>query len=167
MKLLLVFLSIFAISVVTFFVFNPYIYTEEKTDTRQFDGAHFGFVHAFTDNNTAMDFDDAVWLTGTVAEDAAIRAGICTEETRMECLPNDFFIENSEKKSERLAIHPDVTVVMQTWNMEETGGVRNQEISLTHFANLINDPTLHWRNLPYRITVVGDEVTRIEEVYVP
>jgi hypothetical protein len=131
------------------------------------DGEHLGFIHAFTDNNTAIDFDESLWLTGTEAEDAAIRAGLCDEETRGDCLPNDFFIENAEVQDERVAIAPGVKISMQTWKMEETGEVAAREISLSDFAALIDDPAAHWQELPYRITIDNNMVTNIEEVYIP
>ncbi len=131
------------------------------------DGEHLGFIHAFTDNAAAMDFDDARWLSGREGEDAAIAAGHCTEATRSECLPNDFFIQNDIRKDERLAVSPDARVVMQTWKMEETGQVADREIPLADLAGLMNDPALHWRTLPYRITITNGAVTRIAEVYIP
>ena len=126
-----------------------------------------GFIHALTDNNTAFDFDDATWLTGAAAEDAAIEAGLCTEETRGECTPNDFFIKNEVVKDERLVLDPNTLVLMMTWRMEETSEVAPHEISLADFATLINDPALHWSSLPYAVVVADSVVVQIEEVYVP
>ncbi len=152
-----------------FHALNTYIYKEKQgDDPKSFaDGEYLGFIHALTDNNTAMDFDDGVWLTGPTALEAAIQAGLCTEETFESCLPNGYFIENKEEKNERLTIDPNALVLMFTWEMEETGEVAGREISLAEFATLINDETLHWHHLPYSIVVQNDTVTRIEEVYIP
>lgn len=162
------FVSIIAIVLTTVYVLNTHIYIEKQEGSSVLeDGEYFGFIRALTDNNTAMDFDDATWLTGKEGENAAIRAGFCTEGTRSECLPNDFFIENTENKSIRIVIDPAVMIFMQTWMMEETGEIASREIDMRDFADLINDLALHWHNLPYRITVTGNGVTRIEEIYVP
>src|SRR3989344_3027470 len=60
------------------------------------DGEYLGFIHAVGAGSRAyIEFDDAVWLSGAAGEDAAIVAGLCTEETRSECLPNDYFLKNS------------------------------------------------------------------------
>lgn len=151
-----------------FYALNTYIYNEKQGERVQFsDGEHLGFIHTITDNNTAMDFDDAVWLMGKVAEDAAIEAGFCTEETRVECLPNDYFIHNEKEKDVRLVIDSRAIFFLQTWQMPERGEVAKREISLSDFAALINDPTLHWSKLPYTITIKDGIVTRIEEVYIP
>lgn len=165
------FLWVFGILVVIcagFFVFNSYIYEQKQGVSADFpDGKYLGFIHALTDNNTSMDFDDAVWLTGTDAEDAAIRANLCTEETRTDCAPNDYFIENTSQKDERVAVSSQARVIMQTWNMEATGQVADQEISLDEFSRLINDPKLHWNKLPYEITVRDNTVSKINEIYIP
>jgi len=168
MKALIWVLSCIVIIFAMFYTLNTYIDTEKQGEVSQFrDGKYLGFIHALTDNGTRMDFDDATWLTGVAGQDAAIRAGICTEETRDECLPNDYFIENTVVEDAGLSIDPSIRVFMQTYQMEETGQVATREINLNDLATLINDPKAHWSTLPYTITVANNAVVRIEEVYVP
>ncbi len=169
MKWIVRILILLIVVVGLFYALNGYIYNEKQgAETPALsNGEHLGFIHALIDNNTAMDFDDAIWLTGTAAEDAAIAAGICTEETRNECTPNGYFIQNSTRDDARISIDPQTVVVMQTKNMEETGGIEAKQISLTEFASLINDQNLHWNELPYTITITNNTVTRIAEVYIP
>lgn len=112
-------------------------------------------------------FDRATWLTGPDAEDAAIQAGFCTEETRSECLPNNFFIENVDRNVTELALSEDVTVTLMTWQMEETGAVIDRTVPLETFQALIQDESLHWNTLPYTVTVTEGLVSRIHEVYIP
>ncbi len=130
-------------------------------------GEQLGFIHAVVEDEAVMLFDDALWLTGTEAENAAIAAGHCTQETRTDCLPNGYFILNATQRDEQIAVSPSAEVIMQTYNMSETGEVRDYPISLTEFARLINDPDLHFSKLPYTITVEDGEVTRVAEVYIP
>jgi hypothetical protein len=168
MKSLYWFLGIVAVALLLVFALNTYIYNEKQGEVVDFqDGRQLGFVYAFVDNNTGADFDDALWLTGKDAEDAAIQKGICTEATRAECLPNDYFIENTNESTVRIAISPEVKIIMQTWNMEETGRVEPVEISLEEFAPKINSEEFHWHHLPYYITVKDNVVVLIEEVYIP
>lgn len=131
------------------------------------DGTYLGYIRDVDTAAMELAFDDAVWLTGAAGQEAAIEAGHCTEETRSECLPNDYFIKNAVAAEERLAIDRDALVFMQTWKMEETGEVTTREIGLEDLAGLINDPASHWGALPYRISVRDGRVTRIEEVYIP
>lgn len=127
-----------------------------------------GFIrYVDTSKDIRISFDEAEWLSGKAGEDAAIRAGVCTEETRDECLPNDYFIDNPSTSTPLLyEANPRAKVIMQTLDME-TKGVTPHEIDLATFAKLINDKSLHWNTLPYHLTVQGNIVTKIEEIYVP
>lgn len=157
-----------AILAMGFFAFNTYIYEEKQSDELPLvDGVYLGHLHAFMDNNTALEFDDVRWLSGDEGIRAAIDAGLCTQDSRDECLPNDYIITNDEVKNIRVPVQPSVRIIMQTWKMQETGEVASREISLDELSVLINDSSLHWYKLPYRITVSEGSVSLIEEVYVP
>lgn len=131
------------------------------------DGKYLGYIHDVSVPDLMISFDDAVWLAGAAAQDAAIAAGRCTEANRSECTPNDYFIKNEKVHDEIVSLDQNALLFMQTWKMEETGEVAEREIGLNDFAKLINDPVLHWRTLPYNITIQSGKITRIEEVYIP
>lgn len=124
----------------------------------------FGFI-TNVEGNT-ITFDEARWLTGKEGEDAAIAAGLCTEATRAECLPNDFYILNDTTTTQPLTLADDVVIAMATLNME-TDGVKETQISPDDFSQLINNPTQHWSKLPYQMIVEDGKITILEEVYVP
>lgn len=158
----------FLILVAVIVVGGSYWFIEQGHKTISFgDGKYLGYVHEIDAGKMVLAFDDAVWLTGKAAEDAAIEAGHCTEDTRSECVPNDYFIKNADVRDELLPLDRNLRLFMQTWKMEETGMVAEREINLTDFSGLINDRSLHWRNLPYNVTIQNGKVTRIEEVYIP
>jgi len=126
-----------------------------------------GFIRSVTTNgNYGIFFDEAVWLSGTEGEDAAIAAGLCTEVTRRDCLPNDFIIKNETETTELLEFGTGIIVTMQTLGMEENG-VKDRTISKQEFEQLINDPQAHWRQLPYRILLRNGHVTEVTEIYIP
>lgn len=127
----------------------------------------FGFIRAITTEGIVVVlFDDAKWLFGKDGEDAAIRAGTCTEKTRKDCLPNDYFIENISSTTIPLPLNAKVTIGMKTWNAGDKG-ILDQQISVNDFVVLINDSKVHWNKLPYNVTVENGNIVRIEEVYIP
>ena len=139
---------------------------EQVLESVTFTKKDFGFIHEVHAEDQTILFDDAAMLTGEAAKDAAIRAGVCTEATREECTPNDFFIENVDDGLEELHVDENVVIQMVTY---ETGEPESQEepISFSEFSELINNRTLHWRELPYRIQMHGNTVIKIEEQYIP
>lgn len=156
-----------------FYIVNTYVYDQKQGDavTPLSNGTHLGFIHAFTDNNTAIDFDDAELLTGKDAEEAAMAAGQCSAATRQDCAPGGYFIANPSPIDVRVVVDPQVEVYTQVWQPDETnpdtGAFAPSLFATSDFAIFINDPGLQWQHTPYTITVHNGVVTRIEEVYVP
>lgn len=126
----------------------------------------FGFIAMANASDRTIEFDDAAWLTGIPGEDAAIEAGLCTQEARAECLPNDFYIYNEDEKIVPMSLAENVAVYMVTLNAE-TSGVKREYVSFETFAKLISDSALHWQKLPYNVSTQNGKVIMIEEVYIP
>ena len=128
----------------------------------------FGFIRKIEtkDGKYFADFDNGVLLTGVAAEDAAIRGGLCTEANRSECIPNNYFIENLDRTTVSLEIGKAIEIQLETF---ETGipGDQKEIITLEKFAELINDPTLNWKQLPYHLVIENNQITKISEQYVP
>lgn len=129
---------------------------------------HFGFVREVgnSESGYAILFDEATWLTGKEGEDAAIAAGACTEATRLECLPNDFFILNEATTTTPVQLDGEVVIAMATLTMEAQG-IKETQVTPQQFMDLINDSKLNWQSVPYQMLVVDGKVTILEEVYVP
>lgn len=138
--------------------------TEELVGSR--DGTHFGFIHGVDVEKGEIQFDNAVWLSGVEGENAAIKAGHCTEETRFYCLPNDYFISNSLEKDEALSVDSSVVLFMKTWEVGNLG-ILDKEIGFPDFAKLVSDKSAQWDKVPYNVTIENGKVVHIEEVYVP
>lgn len=126
----------------------------------------FGFIRAIDLGSRTIDFDDARWLVGLEAEDAAVRAGLCSDERRDECTPNDYYILNEATTTERFLFSVDPHVAMMTLNASQEG-IQETRVSLDEFARLLNDPNAVWRDLPYQILLENGEITIVEEVYIP
>lgn len=126
----------------------------------------FGFIRGIDAAARTIEFDDARWLVGSDAEDAAIAAGLCTEETRDDCIPNDYFILNEATTTERLQFSIDPHIAMMTLNAEESG-VQETRVSLDEFVKLLHDTKAAWSDLPYQILLENGVITIVEEVYVP
>jgi len=126
----------------------------------------FGFIRRLDLASRELSFDNALWLFGKAGEDAAIEAGLCTEASRGDCLPNDFYIYNASKGAATIPLAENITVYMVTWHAEAEG-VKRQFIKLDEFAKLMNDSSQHWNQLPYNVTIKNGQAIMIEEVYVP
>lgn len=138
--------------------------TEELVGSR--DGTHLGFIHGVDVEKREIQFDNAVWLSGVEGEEAAIKAGHCTKETRFDCLPNDYFISNSLERDEVLSVDPSAVLFMKTWEVGNLG-ILDREIGFSDFAKLISDKSAQWDMVPYNVTIENGKVIHIEEVYVP
>ena len=129
----------------------------------------FGFIRGISENgNHRILFDEAEWLTGVEAENAAIAAGQCTQENRQECLPNGYYIKNTTAEQKEIVLDSRANIVMQTWKMEETGSVAARPIQVGEFIfSVIRERSEVYTQVPYRITLANGTVVKIEEVYVP
>lgn len=142
--------------------------TETLPSTETQSATTLGFIRAVTTNDGAFSiaFDDARWLTGAEGERAAIAAGRCTPADTSDCMPNGYFIENTDTATTPLLVSPDVQVMMETYETGEPGDKR-EDLDLATFTALINDPTLYWNRLPYHVTTENGVVTMIAEQYIP
>ena len=149
----------------------------EQTALRSFEdapreGRIFGFIASFESGSGGVyvTFDEAVWLSGEEARDAAIRAGLCTPEEREQCLPNDYYIENNSGETRDYLLSPDVRIVMETLHSDDNGAyLSGEEVTLGALRELFENPESArlWRRLPFWITFEGGSVTYVEEQYVP
>ena len=97
------------------------------------DGVHFGFIRSVHTAQGTIRFDDASMLTGKAAQDAAIAAGVCTQDTLNDCLPNDYYIDNPSHATVPLPLAPDATITFQTLGAE-TEGIKRRSVSHAEFA---------------------------------
>jgi hypothetical protein len=127
----------------------------------------FGFITDVTGyrGNFKLDFDEARMLTGEEAIEAAILDGVCREEERENCTPNDYYIQNEIREEVEYRIANDVLITMVTYRSGEP--TETEVLTIFEFQDLIEDENAHWKNLPYHLTVVDGDVTEIREQYLP
>lgn len=75
------------------------------------DGEHFGFIDKVSPQPGTMVFDLAYFFTGEEANEVAASRG---DETPV---PNDFYIVNDNPKLRKLALDPDVEIVLIDWDV--------------------------------------------------
>ena len=126
-----------------------------------------GFIRSITEGASfQVEFDDALWLTGREAEDAAIRLGVCTEGSRSECTPNGYLITNTNQETVAIFLAPEAQIEMVTYRTGEPDD-GPESITPGEFASLINNSALPWNSVPYHVTLQNSRIIKIEEQYIP
>jgi len=117
-----------------------------------------------------LNIDYIQWLSGDVAEKAMREDGECPKTG--ECIVyDDYYIRNQNPLIRTFEISPDVKVVMQTYGVEQTGIVGdNQEITLDQFENIFSsgsEPNSHLKDSPYIVEISNQQIVKITEQYIP
>ncbi|MCX6766655.1 MAG: hypothetical protein NT170_02640 [Candidatus Moranbacteria bacterium] len=87
-----------------------------------------------------------------------------------ECIVyDDYYIRNQNPLVRTFEISPDVKIVMQTYDAEQTGVVmNNQEISLDQFKDIYSSNSrLGLRDVPYIVEISNQQIVKITEQYIP
>lgn len=119
-------------------------------------------------NYLAIDY--VQWLTGAAAEKALREDGQCPKVG--ECIVYDgYYIRNQNPLVRTFEIAPDVEIVMQTYNAEQTGIVGNsQEISFSQFKDIFSsgsESDFHLKDVPYIVEISNQQIVKITEQYIP
>jgi hypothetical protein len=115
------------------------------------------------DKNYSIQFDEVVLLTGEQAITTALRTGACTEATRNDCAPNDYFIDNKAALTTSLKLDRRPLVM----RIEE-GTSTLIESSLTDLLEDIEHGSYDLSEHLFNITLDEDmTVMNIEEIYLP
>lgn len=110
-----------------------------------------------------IQFDEVALLTGEPAIAAALRTGACTEETRDDCAPNDYFIDDNTALATSLKLDRKPTVLLV-----QDGTSTLIESSLPTILELFAQDSYDWREQLFRITLTEDRtVIKVEEIYLP
>ncbi len=132
----------------------------------------FGYVTAHDQGSGTVTFDRADFLTGAEATQAARAAGAIgpTEQ-----VPNDYFIVNEDIATVDLGIDPDAKVILQACFVDGPC-VTETEVTVVQWFRLMAGEeaglpaSFQWYGLgalPYWLTVAGDTVVEVDEVYLP
>lgn len=124
----------------------------------------FGFIKSF--DGKSFVYDDAEWLTGEEANQAAIAAGEIEEG---DTVPNDYYIRNDSTATRSLRLADDAVVCMAS---TEFGGVTNQALTVDAFlAEIENLDRNRWITDPLTngswVEESGGVVARLVVQYQP
>jgi hypothetical protein len=114
-----------------------------------------------------LDIDYIQWFMGDAAEKAMREDGECPKTGECEVL-DDYYIRNANPLVRTFEISPDAVITMQTYNMEATGQIQSQVISINQFSQIWNTaakPGL--KSVPYIVEIENKIITNITEQYVP
>jgi len=109
------------------------------------------------DNTAFLDIDYVEWLTGEEGNKAA-------REDRMECpldvsdcLPNGYYIRNSDPKIQTLPLSTDAGLFIIDWNQQN---LHLRPITITDLINQIPDN-------PFWVETLNNQIIKISEQYRP
>ena len=116
-----------------------------------------------------VEIDSARFLTGSIAIAVATNAGACAGEGEDGCLPNNFYIANSDTTTQTFVLPKSITVFLRT-NPDGSGVATDEsfvEVTPEAFVELVADTDSVYAKLPYEFTVQNGLISEIREVYVP
>ncbi len=109
--------------------------------------------------SASIELDELEILTGEEARQAAIEAG---EIEPGENVPNDVWLRDTDATTERLTIDPDALV----WVYDCTAGCEQVQVDLGAFLRHEVEP-YGGELAVWEITITGDVITSVLEVYLP
>jgi hypothetical protein len=121
-----------------------------------------GYIKSFTktDKTYSLTIDYVEMLSGDQAIQAMINAGECDNTDSCD-LPNDYYISNENAKLRTFTINPNTKVQLSILS-------DNQTLSLDEFSQIFTSKNDDYRKTaPYWITLENDQITHIEEQYLP
>ena len=129
------------------------------------DGEHFGFIDKVSPAPETMVFDLAYFFTGDEANEVAASRG---DEVPV---PNDYYIVNDNPKLRKLALAPDVEIVLIDWNTccDQTflGDLDTFAEAMEGSFVEIDGQIYGGSGSPYFVTVEDGVVVRIQEQFLP
>ena len=121
-----------------------------------------GFVRT-TGQDGSLGIDEIQFLSGDEARRLGAEDTECPEERIEECIPsmnNDFYIRNREDATEQFMLADDAEIIILT----SPGSPLLGPVTRAEFLSRFPRPDL---TQPFKMTVRGNVVTRLEEQYTP
>lgn len=143
---------------------------EEGQETEIADGVDMGYISALYESGGVryMDLDHAEWLTGEEAARVKIEDGECTiteEEDPSMCVPNGFYVRNTDSAIQTFEVAPDALVMRSTdFEYSDTG---ERQISYEALVALFSSEGSYFRSIPFHIEIKDGKVISIKEQYLP
>lgn len=125
----------------------------------------FGFLALEGRGGTQMSFDEAEWLVGEPATEAAIADGVIEAG---ETVPNDYYIRNSSRSRTAVEVQADAAIVTVTASRKSIPSPRC--VGRQTFRRMMIVPRA-WeasvQRSPFWLVMKGGEIIRISEQYLP
>ncbi len=129
-----------------------------------------GYINGVFNKNGSnyMSIDTVEWLSG----EAAIKAFNMDKKAGknlVSTIANGYYIRNIKTDSLKFKISDTAKVVMQTLSYNKTGNYNfNEDIHISKFLKLLNNKEYRrFRFKLYKFQIVNNEITSIEEIYLP
>jgi len=115
------------------------------------------------DENNFIVFDEVLFLTGAEAEKAY------KEDNSNESFSDLYYIRNTETTEQSLEVSDTVRIFMKTFSYNSHGEFEiDGEIDFSIFEKIFSDAEYaHYKMIPFKLEILGEQVIRIEEIYIP
>jgi hypothetical protein len=125
----------------------------------------FGFPHVSNDEGNQLLIDEAEWLSGAEANEAAMEDGVIEAG---ESVPNDYYNPNEDRARVAMPVADDVVIVLTTADRNNIPSLKC--VSWREFDDTMRNPR-PWEHAvgqsPFWLTVQNGEMIRIVEQYLP
>lgn len=127
------------------------------------------FINIVSDKEgTYADVDWIEWYEGEQANLEAEKDGECYQEDGKCVVPDGYYIRNSNLKSEKFSIDPNVSVLMQTYQIEQTNEINwDQEVPFDEFLKEWSTSEERYQNIPFHLVIKDGNIVSIKEQYIP
>jgi hypothetical protein len=124
------------------------------------------FAFVLSAEDAELTFDPAEILTGDEAHDAAVAAGVISED---EDLPNDYFISNPEEDSQTVVLSAAGSFVLL--GFDAGGAIQEVTVDRDELITALQDGEGYYGivvgETPMTLVVSGGEIIAASQVYFP
>ena len=122
-------------------------------------------------NKSGMNYlviDTVQWFSGDTAL-KAFNEDKKTNNVNETDISNGYYIRNQKRDSLEFKVSNDATIIMQTFSYDNDGNFNfNEKVKLSDFLKLYTEKEYNrFKQIPFIIQVTNNEITDIQEQYIP